>query len=102
MIHKKRLCSKLLALIIVMHLFRKCNVSATQIETCHSNMFLDITNGHYTHHPLYGTSELNIDGNNNGIKEEVQLFDWEELLRDITPVLQECQTDGVDPYCSNG
>ena len=102
MIYKIQLCSGVLQLTIVMHLLGKLNVFATQIETCHSNMFLDITNGQYTHHPFYETTEFNIAGHDNGINEEVQLFDWEELLRDITPVLHNCQIDGVETYCSNG
>ena len=80
MVYKIKILSNLLGIIIPLYVMQKFHVCANQIENCHSNMFLDISNSRYTKYDLYDTSDISIDRNNNAIKEEIKLFDWEELL----------------------
>ena len=101
MIYKSKILSNVLGLILALHVMQNLDVYANQIENCHSNMFLDISKSRYRNNDFYDTSESIIDVNINAIKEEVKLFDWEELLRDITPILQECEADGVGHSCTN-
>ena len=99
--HKSVTSSEFLTFICLTYICTNLSVGANQIETCHANLFLESKTGDYTHNMLYGTDELNLDVNLNAVKEEVQLFDWDELLHDITPVLKECQKGKVRPFCEN-
>ena len=78
-------------------------VNSDRIETCPPNLFLKGNTGDLTYHGsnLYVESTVVNGKMVDGVKEEVLLFDWDELLRDISPVLEKCTETGGRPFCND-
>ena len=75
------------------------NASADQIETCHSMKFPERNMAYNMHGTMVETNEFTNDGKYDAIKEEVRLFDWDELLRDINPIIQKCHRGEARSFC---
>ena len=78
-------------------------VHSDRIETCPPNLFLKGNTGDITYHGsnLFVESTVVNSKMVDGVKEEVLLFDWDELLRDISPVLEKCIETGGGPFCND-
>ena len=93
------LCSVFMGTIF---LFVGPNVSANQIETCYSTKFPKSNMAYNTLGALFETNDLKNDGKYDAIKEEVRLFDWDELLRDVKPIIQKCRQGEARSFCGRG
>ena len=73
-----------------------------RIETCSASLFLKGDTGHLSYHgnSFFDERDLINSKIHDGVKEEVLLFDWDELLRDISPVLEKCISIGGKPFCN--
>ena len=93
-----------LSMTLIIFLFIKLSLThSEQIEICPANLFLKGDTGHLTYHgdSFFDAKDMSDSKVVDGVKEEVLLFDWDELLRDISPTLEKCNEVGGNPFCNS-
>ena len=79
--------------------FVEPNMFANQIESCNSVKMSEGVMAPQMQGLQFETNNLYNDNNYDVIKEEVLLFDWDELLRDIHPIIQKCHRGEERSLC---
>ena len=99
MFHKK-IYSKYELLLCIISVFVDLTTAFDdQIETCQSNMFSNNDREHSSNNAVFDDSNASIYNSHGAIKEEIPLFDWEELLSDIKPIIRDCYREKILPFC---
>ena len=78
-------------------------VCINQIETCQSINFANgdmLDNNRYGGRLIKNDNKKSADQEHQVVNEQIQLFDWEELLTDINPTIQQCHQGRYRGFCN--
>ena len=75
------------------------NICDNEIETCYSKDFPENNGAYNTHGDVLQRHGLEQRVSQKTIVEQIQLFDWNELQRDIKPIIQQCNRGEERSLC---